>query len=413
MELSNIQKTDKRVSLFIVIQVSLMGVKNILVQGLPFLMSINEALNIWITALVSVLYLYAFILVWRRTVCGSGKLFALFILASIMFTLLIFPENTVFISQYYIRWIVVFFFTAYLICKLNTFAWLQHYMLMGSYLMTAAGVIYALLVYTIGHSVTSDWSTYSMSMSNVVMWAVMWQLHAFFKQGNKVSLFFAIAGFVVIFLYGSRNPLLAIFVYSIIALLDQVKSKRTSGIISVWVVAILLGLIVLNLKPIIGSLTILFEQFGLSSRSLELVVNADTEDFSTGRNEIHKNVRTLIWDNPIIGTGICGDQAKLDEMAHSLYLNIFSTYGIIVGTVFLIVLIVLCLKGLKGAKKQEHQILVLYMCMVFPRGFTGGDMWTSDVFWWMMGIVFMILSNKQRVKKNAVSYIRQESVSMG
>ena len=167
MELSNIQKTDKRVSLFIVIQVTLMGVKNILVQGLPYLMSINETLNIWITALVSVLYLYAFILVWRRTVCGSGKLFALFILASIAFTLLMFPENSVFMSQYYIRWIVVFFFTSYLVCKLNTFVWLQHYMLKGSYLMTAAGIIYACVVYSIGHSVTSDWSTYSMSMLEV------------------------------------------------------------------------------------------------------------------------------------------------------------------------------------------------------------------------------------------------------
>lgn len=412
MELSIIQKTDKRVSLFIVIQVTLMGVKNILVQGLPFLMSINETLNIWITALVSVLYIYAFILVWGRTVCGSGKLFALFILASIVFTLLMFPENSVFMSQYYIRWIVVFFFTSYLVCKLNTFVWLQHYMLKGSYLMTAAGIIYAFVVYTIGHSVTSDWSTYSMSMSNVVMWAVMWQLHAFFKQGNKFSLLFAIAGFVVIFLYGSRNPLLAIFVYSIIALFDQRKSKRTSAKITVWVVAILLGLIVLNIKPIIGTLTYSLEQFGLSSRSLDLVVSADTEDFSTGRNEIHKNVRTLIWDNPIFGTGICGDEAKLDEMAHSLYLNIYSTYGIIIGTVFLIVLIVLCLKGLKSAKGLEHQILVLYMCMVFPRGFTGGDMWGSEVFWWMMGIVFMIMSNKQRIRRNAISNIRQETVSL-
>ena len=141
-------------------------------------------------------------------------------------------------------------------------------------------------------------------------------------------------------------------------------------------------------------------------------MSADTEDFSTGRNDIHNEIRKLIWNEPILGSGVCGDEANIGEMAHSLYLSIFVTYGVIIGTLFLIAIAVLCFKALKKARGLEHQILVMYLCLVLPRGFTGGDMWTSDVFWWLMGIAFMILSNKQRIRRNAISNTRQESVSL-
>ena len=411
MELVVSNKTDKQVSLFIVLQVTLMGVKNVLVQGVPFLYDINEKLNILITSVVSILYLYALLKVGGRRTCGSAKLFAVFIASTIIFTLLVFPQNEPFMHSYYIRWIVVFFLTAYLIVKLNTLEWLQHYMLYGSYLITIAGIVYAVVVRNVGHSTMSDWSTYSMSMSNVVMWAVMWQLHAFFKKRNKLSGIFAIFGLLIIIVYGSRNPLLAFFVYSIICLYDRKSNKRDSyGITIVVTVLLLMGVIYFN--TFIKEASSTLESYGMSSRTVSLVMSSDTEDFSTGRNYIHNEVKTLIWNNPIVGTGICGDEANINELSHSLYLNIYATYGIIIGSIFLISIIWLTIKTLKISSGLEHQILVMYMCMVFPRGFTGGDMWGSEVFWWLIGIIFMILSNKQRVRRNAVSYIRKESVSV-
>lgn len=414
MNLTYSQKIDKSVSLFIVLQVTLMGVKNILVQGIPFLFEINEQLNVMITALVSVLYLFAIFRTFGRRVCTSGWLFWLFITGSILFTLLMFPQNGEIMRQYYIRWIVVFFLTSFLLTKLNTFEWLQYYMLRGSYAMTLAGVAYAVFVFMVGHSVNSDWSTYSMSMSNVVMWAVMWQLHAHFKQGNKLSLLFAIVGFMVILMYGSRNPLLAIVIYGLILTYDKYW-KSNSSMSNPFIVffTLIMMLLAVNLKPILLAISDTLGGMGIASRSIGLFLSVGTDDFSTGRDDIHKDVYKLISDNTMIGTGVCGDETQIGEMAHSLYLNIFTTYGVFIGALFLIAIVVLTLRALKAAKGLEHQILVMYLCLVFPRGFTGGDMWGSDVFWWLMGIVFMILSNKQRIRRNAVSYIRQESVSVG
>lgn len=412
--LSRAESIDKKVSLFIALQVTLMGAKNILVQGVPFLFNINDKLNLIIVSIVSVLYLYALLLISKRKTCSSAKLFALFIMASIGFTLVVFPQNTAYMGQYYLRWIVVFFMTAMLISKLKTFEWLSHYMLVGSFFITFSGVLYAFFISLFGHSTTSDWSAYSMSMSNVVMLSVMWQLHAFFKKKNNISLLFAVAGLAVIIMYGSRNPLIAIFLYSFILFYDRTKTYRSAS--SSIKMFILIGLLVFGgvfWRSILLAIASLLDSFGIQSRSIWMLLNADTNDFSTGRDDIHKDISGLIWEHPLLGTGICGDEANMDELAHSLYLSIYITYGVIIGTFFLTAVIILCIKALKRAKGVEHQVLVMYLCLVFPRGFTGGDLWVNDIFWWLMGIVFMILSNSKINRNNAtISNIRKESVSM-
>ncbi len=412
--LSRTESIDKKVSMFIALQVTLMGAKNILVQGVPFLFNINDKLNLIIVSIVSVLYLYALLLVSKRKTCSSAKLFALFIIVSIGFTLVVFPQNTAYMGQYYLRWIVVFFMTAMLISKLKTFEWLSHYILVGSFFITFSGVLYVFFISLFGHSTTSDWSAYSMSMSNVVMLGVMWQLHAFFKKKSYISLLFAVAGLVVIIMYGSRNPLIAIFLYAFLLYFDNTKTNRSAA--SSIKMLFLIGFLLLGglfWRSILISIASLLDSFGIQSRSIWMLLNADTNDFSTGRDDIHKDISGLIWEHPIMGTGICGDEANMDELAHSLYLSIYITFGVIIGTFFLMAVIILCIKALKRAKGVEHQVLVMYLCLVFPRGFTGGDLWVNDIFWWLMGIVFMILSNSKINRKNAaIGNIRQESVSM-
>lgn len=391
---------DKQISLFVTLQVVLIGAKNILVQGFPYFYELNERLNIIILSFISVLYSVVLVRVQGRHLCAGAYTFIVFILASVLITFLGFPQNLPYFQKIVLRWIVVCFATGYLVSKLRTFEWLQKYMLMGSYLLTVSAILYAYAIYLIGHSTTSDWSSYSMTMSNVVMWSVIWQLHAFFKSKNRLALVAAIVGFAVIFMYGSRNPLLAISCYVAIEIYDSLKNSKSSFTKGLaFVLVVLVGLFALQGKQMIVSGAKVLQAMGIDNRTLELVVNVDTEDFSTGRDVIHKDINALIWNNPYTGNGICGAEAKIEEMAHSFYLDIFVTYGIIIGSLFLMAIILLCIQAHKKSKGISHQLLVMYVCLVFPRGFTGGDMWQSDVFWWLMGIVFMILTTTKMKRK--------------
>ena len=108
------------------------------------------------------------------------------------------------------------------------------------------------------------------------------------------------------------------------------------------------------------------------------------------------SLKDLLFANPFVGLGICGDEANVGEMSHNLYYSIWSTYGLLGGTLIILSIIYWCFKSLKRAKGLQHQILVMYMCMVFPRSFTGGDIWVSDVFWILLGICFMVLRSRPK-----------------
>lgn len=410
--LNKTEKTDRVVSFIITLQVTLLGVKNVLVQGFPFLFAINTKLNIVILSLVSLLYLYAFFRLFKRNLCSSAVLYYAFILISIVFSFLFFPQNKPYILEISLRWIVVLFATGYLVAKLKSLVWLQKYMLLASYVMTASCLAFAAILSVVGFIASDGESNYSLSMSYVALWAVMWQLHAFFKQSNKLALIAAIITTAIILVYGSRNPLIAIAVYVLIQVINNTRGKSNVQKFFSHLFLCLIALLAVFWKQVLLGVFILFEHFGISSRSINYILEATESDvdMSSGRNDIHEELIKLIYDHPFFGMGICGDSTNMNETAHSLYLSIYATYGIIIGTFFLLFIIQQCLSAFKKAKGLDHQVLLLFFCLVFPRGFTGGDIWESDVFWFMMGLVFMILNKKTGKNAKNSNYSKEDSV---
>ena len=153
-----------------------------------------------------------------------------------------------------------------------------------------------------------------MTMSNVGLISVMFQLHDYFKNRNKTSLLLALIGCIVIFLYGSRNPFIAIVIYVFVQLLDVNRGgSKTGNKILLFVAGIFSILFLSNGKMILLAIGSLLDSLGLSSRSLYFLINENDEDITTGRSDIHDKLWSVIWDNPIFGTGIAGDEANIHE----------------------------------------------------------------------------------------------------
>lgn len=392
-------RVDRIVSMVITLQVTLLGAKNVLVQGFPFFFDINTKLNIGILSIVSVLYLYSMFILRRRSINSNAVVYYIFVFFSIIFTFLLFPQNIPYVLAISLRWIVVLFLTGFLMAKLKSMVWLQKYMLQSSYILTVSCIMFAVIVTMVGQIASDETSPYSLTMSYVGMWAIMWQLHALFKSSNKIALVFALITLVIVVLYGSRNPLIAIGLYVVLMVINMTKSQKSSAIKFVSYASLLiLGVLALYWKQIFKSLFSLFEGFGLSSRTVNMFLEAaeGDVDFSSGRDDIHATLWNLIFDHPVLGLGVCGDSANMNETAHSLYLSIFATFGLFIGFVFLLFIIRQCIVAYKKANGLNRDVLILFFCMVFPRGFTGGDFWESDVFWYMMGLVFMVLNNTNK-----------------
>ena len=390
------QNPNKIISFVVTFQVIAQGCKNILVQGFPFFYAINDMLNILIMGGSLLMYLYALLATCRLRIPMQtiGVLF--FVWMTYLFTYMFCSQNVKYIQPTILRTLVACFFTFLLVSKLSTFEYLCDYFTKGSFLITLSGVLYAGIISVIGHSTTSDWSTYSMTMSNVLLLSVLWQLNAYFDSKNKLALIAAVIGSVVIFIYGSRNPFLAIVFFVSIKILFNSKRKSSSGAaIKLFFVSFVL-IVLFFFKEILSFVGGMLDFFGLGSRTLYYLINADTVDITTGRDEIHDELWDIVLNDPFLGLGVAGDEVAIQELAHSMYLSIFVTYGMILGSLVILYLFFQTIKSIRRTSGLNHNVIIMYACLVFPRSFTGGDIWANDYLWFLMALIISSLQQRKR-----------------
>lgn len=383
---------NKLISFVVAFQVIAQGCKNILVQGFPFFYGINDMLNMVIMGGALLMYLYALLSTRKLKVPSHSVRILCFVGLTYLFTYTLCPQNAKFIQPTILRTLVACFFTFLLVSKLTTFDYIQKYFTNGAYLITLSGVMYAGIITMIGHSTTSDWSAYSMTMSNVLLVSVLWQLNDFFENKRNLPLFASIIGMAVIFMYGSRNPFLAIVFFICIKILFNRDGNRSSSRFLKLLFISFVLVVLTCFKEILIFVSSTLESYGLGSRTLYYLLNADTEDITTGRSDIHEKLWNVIFDNPLIGHGVAGDEVVINELAHSMYLSIFITYGLVLGSIIILYLASMTIKGIRRTTGLNHSIVVLYVCLVFPRSFTGGDIWSNDYLWFMLALIISALN---------------------
>lgn len=383
---------DRYIAKAVCLQITLVGIKNMLVQAVPFLHARNTILNILLFLIVGVMYLNAFLRM-NKTITKRVFLVFCFIVMSFAMTAVLFPKNTPYIILELPRMLPYCFLTCFLISEMKDVGWIEYYMRKLTIIILFFSVISAVFIFRIGHITSSEWSTYSMPLSYVTMIPVMWLLHLYFEEENIKWLIGASIGMIVILAYGSRNPLLGIVTYIAVSVIRKVASNRTTHKLKYIFLAFIGCIILLFWRDLLMLIGQLLSSINVSSRSISLLTKSTVD--SSGRDVIHNLLWTALNTHPFMGFGVLGDEVVLGEInqsAHGLYLSILSNYGYIVGTIILLIVFYWNYRALRISKNYSKELLIIYMCMVWPRGFTGGDVWTSDVFWWMIGIIMSILS---------------------
>ena len=397
-------RNDKYISHAVCIQITMVGIKNMLVQAIPFLYARNSLLNLLLIIIVGAIYLGTFIRM-KKTMSKSFLFTIGFVMVSFIYTLLVFPENTSYIISALPRTVPYCFITCYLLSELRTFDWLEHYMEVYSVVTMIFSCISAAFIFLYGHITTSSWSTYSMPLSYVTMIAVMWVLYRYFKEERIRWLLLALVGITIIIVYGSRNPLLAIAAYIIISVIKKVLSSQTSLKLRYIVIALLGCAFMIWWRECLAVLEGILTSIGISSRTISLLTESTIS--TSGRDVIHSELLNALNEHPLLGFGVLGDETVLSDIsqsAHGLYLSIFSNYGYFFGGTIIGILLYWNYLAYKRSNKKEMEILLLYMCLVWPRGFTGGDIWGSDVFWWLLGLMLSRIAYSKKESLKVVGY---------
>ena len=220
-----------------------------------------------------------------------------------------------------------------------------------------------------------EFESYNMGLS----YALLLPMVILYKNGGMLSYIGTFICFICILVFGSRGALIAGVLY---ILYDIVKKNKRN----LFYIAIA-SFFVISMAISFGDY---LESLGISSRTLNFIIGGNLSA-AEGRDDIYPKAIALIQENWFFGLGIYGDRVHMDgEYCHNVILEFLLDYGVIFGSLFLIVLFVFIIKVYIRQDSEHRNALLKYFIVLFLPLFTSGSYLIEcnmGVFW---GIVFLL-----------------------
>lgn len=348
---------------------------------------------------VGLIYLYSLNVVLRR----RSKLFILaYSVSIVIFSLnyLYFRQNAIFLNDILFQFFFVCLPSFIYSSSVKSLEILNDVVEKVSFLVFIVGMIIGLLVLTRNITI----GTYNMSLGYYMLLPAVIYLNKFFGTVSIKYLFLAILSIFIILAIGSRGPIMSIGIYIIINQIINFKKITIKNLLFTLSISILAILGILYLEQIFIVLINIMDDYGISSRSISLFMQEEV--YLSGREAIYEEILYQIKLHPITGIGIAGDRLYTGTYSHNIILEIISGFGVVVGSMIIIVLTTIITK-LMFSKDIEglNKILIWLIVGIVPM-FVSGSYLTRFQFWIFLGLAVRFLrgikySNK-KVRVNIV-----------
>lgn len=219
-------------------------------------------------------------------------------------------------------------------------------------------ILYLLLIKINPSMLTTEYMTfgfYAMSSLTYVM------LYAYYHKYIKTFIV-SLLVLLIIVINGNRGTIMIFGVALICMLLMNGKNIRKK----ILMVSLLI-LIGININTIGRSILVfLTEDLGIKSYSINnlyrMFESEDTEDALGARYDIYQYAIEEIKTHPITGIGIAKFQDKYGYFPHNIFLDIYVTFGFVLGNAYIIYLVWLGIKLYKIARiSTEIKIFFIFM----------------------------------------------------
>lgn len=331
--------------------------------------------------LVGIIFLYALPAVFK----GSKiKFIGVYFIAIFVFLLnfMLFPENHAYIREL----IFPFFFMCLpaFVYSMSFNDWnvLKRTMKKASLIVFMFGSILGILIFLGAASV----GAYSMSLSYYMLLPTIMFIDELFDKLSLGVFLFTLVSLLVILALGSRGAILCSVVFIVLKLIrpnSKLSYKR------MFFYFVLFGISILTfvyLNYILEFINNLFLRFGINSRSILLLLGGNIH--LSGRDSIYQNILGEILNNPLLGIGLGGDRrVNTGGYAHNVFLEMFSGFGILFGSILVIMLVALIFKALLTKEKEKYNMFIIWMSIGFVGLMVSGSYLTDLKFWILMGLI--------------------------
>ena len=269
------------------------------------------------------------------------------------------------------------------------------FMLAKITLMCAIGVF--VVIQFILKKKTSDYMSFAYMSLNSVFFCLFPS-----KSSTRFSKVLGIAGCIMLLIGGCRGAFLTVSVYIVLLIIMHLFSDGEGSSFNKFKCLFLTIAGLFSLPFIVEKIGVILTKAGISSRALSFV-----EQFMSGSASgwLEKDGRNGIWELAIqklnlFGYGLFGDRTVLYEplnpmvYAHNWILEMLLSYGVIIGTILVLVLIFCLIKTLVVAKTSNNKVIIMLafgaFSVIMIKHFISASFIISIDFWFYLGFIMNI-----------------------
>lgn len=359
--------------------------KNILFS-LPQFLQFQGVINAGVSVIILVIFIQIIDIIFKRQpITVMATIFGLIVFA--LFQILVFTDNESYVISSVPK-ILIYGIIPFLIvsCIRDYDLLIQRLHLIGRFVVIIGIVGFTGIIWS------SDIAyNYSMSFGDSVSVGVV--IVEYFALQNKkaIDILLLVCGVIIIFIGGSRSGLIVLIVYFILhSILLPNSEHKGRKLVYYLKITVIIIVCFLCYDLFIKFGVKVMDYYKIQSRTLELLFSGNFIRYDSGRSWIYNKCLEGINNHPFIGIGYEGLKGTmgLDGWTpHNTYLELLSYYGIIVGSICILLLIILWIHGLLyKSDKSKQVIIVIFASLYIPRSFVGAGILENSNFWILLSL---------------------------
>lgn len=219
-------------------------------------------------------------------------------------------------------------------------------------------ILYLLLIVINPDKLIADYMTFGFY---AIFSAIYVLIYAYYNK-KKIMMTLSILALPLIFINGNRGTIL--IAATAILLMILMNATNIKKKIFLTIIIVIVGINATNILK--GTLDFITKDLGVSTYSINslyrMLDSDNTESAIGGRYDIYQETAEEFKNHTIFGIGVGTFQEKYGYFAHNIFLDAYSTFGIIMATIYFIYLFYIGFKMYKiSIKNIGVKILFIFM----------------------------------------------------
>lgn len=222
---------------------------------------------------------------------------------------------------------------------------------------------------------------YDMTVGYILLYPICFSMSRI--RENKKYICLVLMSGLIILVYGSRGPLLAVMIFALMIFLFDKEKRNAENFVWRMILVFFVIIVCFFYREILLFVRDIFNNKGISVRTIEKLLMGNIA-VDSGRSIFYDLAIKNIHEKPILGWGIAGDVVCMEQYPHLLFLEIVLDFGYIIGGMLSLFVLYRIIKTFIIFHFKNEELCILFCCGFVPLLLSHSYL-QEPLFWVLMG----------------------------